>query len=81
MIMTPTSPSHAYIIDELNEKLVQAFAGRVRVRVQSPINVEDKTWMPVPNVTLLKPGKYRAEHPTPDDILLLIEVSSTTLKK
>ena len=34
----------------------------------------------MPDLVVAKPGDYDTEHPTPEDILLLIEVSSTTLK-
>ena len=78
--MSPTGPSHAHTVDVLTEIFVQQFAGRARVRVQSPISLNDESWMPILDVTLIKLGDYSGRHPTPEDILLLVEVSSTTLK-
>ena len=78
--MSPTGPSHAHTVDVLTEEFVQQFAGRARVRVQSPVSLNDENWMPIPDITLIKLGDYSGKHPIPKDILLLVEVSSTTLK-
>jgi Uma2 family endonuclease len=52
------------------------------VRVQSPIRLDDEL-EPQPDVALLKPRDYTQDrqHPGPDAVLLVIEVSDTTLSQ
>ena len=50
------------------------------VTVQNPLRVGARS-EPVPDLLLLKPRSdfYRERHPMPEDVLLLVEVSDTTL--
>src|SRR5215213_4258899 len=50
------------------------------IRVQDPILLDDFS-EPEPDIVLAKPPieKYLSQHPTPEDILLIIEVSDSTL--
>jgi hypothetical protein len=71
-------PTHATIVDNLNALLVPLAAGRARVRIQGPVTLPPRS-EPEPDVTLLSYGDYRRDHPGPDDVLVVIEVSDTTL--
>lgn len=78
--ISPIGPSHSACIDRLN-RLLQRLAGdSAIVRVQSPVRLTGFS-EPQPNITLLQPRDdfYEAEHPEPEDILLLIEVADSSL--
>lgn len=79
--MTPIGSRHAACVDRLTS-LLSRFAGQtVIVRVQNPIRIDDYS-EPQPDVSLLKPRDdfYAESHPTPDDILLVIEVADTSVE-
>ena len=78
--MPPIGPGHAYSVDGLTELLVRRFGDVARVRVQNPIRL-DRYSEPEPDFALVRRREdlYRTGHPTPDDVLLVIEVADTTL--
>lgn len=65
----------------LTRGLFRAVGEAAAVRTQLPVRLSRHS-EPQPDVALLKakPGGYRRAHPSPDDVLLLIEVSDTTLR-
>jgi Uma2 family endonuclease len=75
----PISPFHAGVTNYLNELLAACAKGRWLVAVQDPVHLDDHS-EPQPDVMLLKRAKdfYRARHPGPKDVLLLIEVADTS---
>lgn len=78
--MAAMGSRHAACIDRLN-KLLSARAGDTAiVLVQCPIELHD-TSEPEPDVSLLKFREdfYADAHPKPEDTLLAVEVSDTTL--
>lgn len=78
--MSPTGSRHAACVDRIVNKLLSRFVGHgAIVRVQSPIRLSDFS-EPQPDATLLRARDdfYSQSHPTPDDVLLLVEVSDTT---
>ncbi|MEL7122866.1 MAG: Uma2 family endonuclease [Bacteroidota bacterium] len=79
--MSPINRPHAYIIDVLMEILVIDLRFRAHVSVQSPIYLSEYS-MPQPDLYIAKyqKDKYRNGHPTAEDILLIVEVSDSTLK-
>jgi Uma2 family endonuclease len=79
--MSPIGSRHAACVDRLNS-LLSLFAGQTAiVRVQNPIRIDDYS-EPQPDVSLLKPRAdfYAESHPTPADILLVIEVADTSVE-
>ena len=78
--MSPIGDRHAYSVDELVDTLVNRFRGRARVRCQNPLRFDGLREVQ-PDVALLKlrDDMYSTGHPGPDDVLLLIEVSDSTL--
>ena len=79
--MPPIGSAHASVVDNLVALVTnQASAPDVRVRVQNPVRLDDRS-EPVPDLALLRPraDRYRSAHPTPGDVLLLVEVSDTSL--
>lgn len=79
--MSPIGKRHAACVGRLNEIFGRQLAGKVIVWVQSPIQLNDYS-EPQPDVVLLKRRDdfYEHAHPTPADVLLLVEVSDTTLE-
>ena len=78
--MSPIGDRHAYSVDELNELLITRLGGRARVRSQNPVRLgRDREIQPDISILRLRDDSYVSGHPTPDDVLLLIEVSDSTL--
>ncbi len=72
---------HAAIVKRLNRLFTHAApVGSVLVGVQDPVRL-DRFNEPEPDLMLLRPrdDDYRAGHPSAADVLLLVEVSDTSL--
>jgi Uma2 family endonuclease len=78
--MAPIGPSHAGCVINLIELFASQKGKTALINVQNPIQLSDIS-EPEPDLTLLRPASvYRERHPTAEDILLLIEVSDTTVQ-
>jgi Uma2 family endonuclease len=79
--MAPNSPRHASVDSLLTKLLIDAVGDRALVSVAHPVRL-DRRSETHPDLTLLKPRAdfYASAHPVPDDVLLLIEISDTTLR-
>ena len=76
-------PPHAWAVAALTQKLSVAFDGRATVATQQPLRLSDDlddTELPQPDVMLLREESY-LDHPRPHHVLLLVEVSDSTLRK
>ena len=80
VVMSPVGSRHAACVDILAELLIRAADQRTAVRVQSPIGLGGST-EPQPDVCVLlrREDAYSESLPQPDDVLLVIEVSDTSL--
>lgn len=78
--MPPIGDWHQASVDFYTNILPQLLQGQAIVRVQGPTRLSDVS-EPQPDVTLLRwrDDFYRSGHPSPEDVLLLIEVSDTSL--
>ena len=76
--MAPIGSLHASCVDLLTRLLVTQVGERAVVRVQNPVNLDSRTELQ-PDVMLLKWRDYSQGHPRPEDVLLLVEVSDTTV--
>lgn len=78
--MSPIGSPHAACVDALTLIFGEAARRRFIVRVQSPIRLDDFS-EPQPDLALLRwrDDFYRGAHPTPDDVLLVVEVADTTV--
>jgi Uma2 family endonuclease len=76
----PKGIKHAAINDLVAEMFRQTLGNRVIIRNQNPVVLDDYS-EPEPDIVLAKPPReiYLERHPTPEDILLIIEISDTTL--
>ena len=78
--MPPIGHPHAGTFNLLSDLLKEAVGRRAVIAFQNPVRLDDYT-EPLPDIALLRPRAdyYRAGHPAPDDVLLLIEVAETSL--
>ena len=76
----PIGPEHAGSVIGLNDLFMRQFGDRAQVSVQNPIRLDEHN-EPEPDFALVRrrADSYRLAHPTPADILLVIEVADTTL--
>jgi len=79
--MPPIGNAHAACVKFLNRLLSRLFDGIFVVGVQDPVRLGDFS-EPQPDISLLRwrDDDYNEGHPTPADVLLVIEVSDTTLE-
>ena len=78
--MAPIGSRHASCVARLNRMLTTGVGPRALVWVQNPVRLNGGS-EPQPDVMLLRPrtDDYSSAHPGPGDVLLLIEVSDTTV--
>jgi Uma2 family endonuclease len=79
--MPPIGSEHASVVTLLNRQLMRAVDDSVDVRVQLPVRFMPRS-EPQPDFALVRrtADAYRHDHPTAKDVLLLIEVSDSTLR-
>ena len=76
--MTPIGGRHAACVRELNRLLGKRVGDEMRVDVQNPIRLGEHS-EPQPDLAVIRARTYGERLPGPEDVLLLIEVSDTTL--
>jgi len=79
--MSPIKPRHAGVVARLNQLLNNMLGQQAIVNPQNPVQLGEYS-EPQPDIALLtsRDDFYTASHPTPKDVLLLIEVSDTSLE-
>jgi Uma2 family endonuclease len=79
--MSPIGVRHAMAVNRANMIFARGVGDRAVVAVQNAarINIYNE---PQPDLVLIRPreGFYGKEHPKPEEVLLLIEVSETSLR-
>lgn len=80
--MSPIGPRHAAAVNRLNRLLTLRLANVAIVSVQNPVVLSEHS-EPQPDLTLLKwrDDFYAQALPLPEDVLVAIEVSDTTVEK
>ena len=76
--MTAIGTRHFSCVNRLTRMLVMSMGDEAIVSVQNPVRLNEYT-EPQPDLTVIRPRDYRLSLPGPEDVLLLIEVSDTTL--
>ena len=81
IVMSPMGDDHASIVSRLNRVFVRGFGDHAIVSPQNPVHV-DRHNEPQPDFTILRPRAdfYRSGGATPADVLILIEVSDSSLR-
>ena len=79
--MSPIGSPHAACVKFLSALLNRLFNGKLIVSTQDPIRLDDFS-EPQPDIALLRwrDDFYRPAHPTPADVLLVIEVADSTVE-
>lgn len=79
--MSPIGSPHAACVNYLSQLLVNFAAGELIVSTQNPVRLNDFS-EPQPDVALVRwrDDFYRRSHPTPADVLLVIEVADSTVE-
>jgi Uma2 family endonuclease len=77
--MAPVGPGHGAAIACLNKRLILGVGDRAVVWIQGGARIALRS-LPRPDLALLRPRSYRTANPTPEDILLVIEVADSSLR-
>lgn len=79
--MCPIGPPHASCGTRADDCFRRLLGGRVIVRVQMPVRLSDLT-EPEPDLVLaIRDDKeYSDHHPTPEEVLLVVEVAASSLQ-
>lgn len=79
--MSPIGSPHSGCVNRLNGLFSQRLANRAILSVQNPVRLNERT-EPQPDIALLIPRTdfYSQRHPQPQEVLLIIEVSDTTIE-
>ena len=79
--MSPIGKFHAACVKRLNELFVFLVGRTATVSVQDPIRLSDFS-EPQPDLALLKRRDdfYSSGHPTPEDVLLVVEVADSSVQ-
>ena len=79
--MSPIGPGHAGCVINLNRLLITRLGDRAVVSPQNPVVIRPRS-EPQPDMLVLRPRdiSYSRAHPTPEDVLLAIEVADTTAR-
>lgn len=79
--MSPINSQHAGHVTRLNTLLNKLLADKAIISIQNPIHISNFS-EPEPDIAVLKPVDhfYIERHPQPEDVLLIIEISDTSLR-
>jgi Uma2 family endonuclease len=77
--MAAIGTRHFSCVNGLNRLLVRGVGDEAIVSVQNPVRLDEHN-EPQPDLAVLRVRDYRESLPTPEDMLLLMEVSDTTLR-
>ncbi len=79
-VMSPIGPPHEDSTTRLSSDLIHRLRGRAWVRVQNSVRLDDHG-LPEPDIVIVRlRDDYHRARPTPEDVLLVIEVSDTSLE-
>lgn len=80
--MVPPNPAHEDVVDRLMYWSVDVTArDEIRVRIQNSVGLPEFDSVPEPDVAWMRARDYRLQRPQAGDVLLLIEVSDSSLAK
>ena len=79
--MSPIGPRHAGCVINANRLFITRLGDRIVLSPQNPVVIRPRS-EPQPDLLLLRPRavSYSREHPTPEDVLLAVEVADTTVR-
>jgi len=79
-VMSPIGSQHAACVNHLSRLFILGVHDQAVVHIQNPILLTPNS-EPEPDVALLAPrdDAYAARHPRPDEVMLIVEVSGSSL--
>ena len=79
--MAPIGPRHAGCVINVNRLFITRLGERALISPQNPVVIQPRS-EPQPDLLVLRPRtvSYSREHPTPEDVLLAVEVADTTVR-
>ena len=77
--MSPIGPQHADLVTWLTRWSTAHTTEKIGIRVGLSLGIPELDSVPEPDLAWIRPGVYRKQHPRPADVLLLIEVSYSSL--
>lgn len=77
--MAPIGSKHAFIVNQMSQMFSARVGGQCLVSTQNPVLLGERS-EPQPDVALLRIGNYMDALPTTADVLLIVEVSDSTLE-
>jgi Uma2 family endonuclease len=80
-VMAAINPRRSSAVKRLNAAFSRGLADRAIIGVQDPFAIGDES-EPQPDLTVARPRSdfYSSDHPRPEDLLLVVEVSDTSLR-
>jgi Uma2 family endonuclease len=77
----PTDPPHVLALELISDLLRNACTSAWIVRLDAPLNLE--TSAPEPDAMIIRGPReqYAQRHPTSEDVLLVVEISDSTLRE
>jgi Uma2 family endonuclease len=79
-MMSPQGAEHAELVAKLNDWSHDVIdRKRLRIRVQSSIEIPESVSQPEPDVVWVEAKSYARRRPRPPEVLLLVEVADTSL--
>lgn len=80
-LMSPVGPMHAEVVNRLNKTVILQCGDDAYVSGQNPLRLDDYS-VPQPDLVIcrIKGGGYKSGPPTPNDVLLVVEVSDSTIR-
>ena len=81
IVMPPIGPGHAGSVIAVNSVFSEHSRGRFLLQTQNPVHLDDGS-EPQPDAMLLRPrdDRYTRSHPTPADVLLVMEIADSSLE-
>lgn len=79
--MSPIGSKHSSHVKRINKLLGRLLPDYIILGVQDPVKLNDFS-EPEPDISILRPSEdfYYEKHPTPEDVILIIEVADSSLE-
>lgn len=80
LIMSPIGSEHTACVKRINMVFNKTFGDKAIIGIQDPVTIRPNS-EPEPDISVLKLKKdfYADKHPSPNDVIFLVEVADSTL--
>ena len=79
--LSPIFDGHYAGVTQLTNELIFKLSSAVMVSPQNPIAIGERLSFPQPDLTVIRRERYTSKIPTPQEVILVVEVSDATLLK